>query len=176
MSERMKWLLLGLATCLFGLMVLANTYIATIAIATMTGLMLLAAGVFQAVGALTGAASVASRLLAGLMGLILGFLGISFLFNPLGGAVSLTTLAMVLLAAGGAVRILFAWRLRTSAIFWPLILSGAFSVLLAGYIWANFAAATMSLLGTLLGVELLLNGLGLLLFAITLRDNKNRPA
>ncbi len=176
MSDRMKWLLLGLVTCLFGFMVLANTVIATMAITTLAGGLLLVSGGFQALGALSGETSTASRFLAGLMGLLLGFLGLSFLFNPLGGAVSLTTLAMILLAAGGVVRILFAWRLRQSAFFWPLILTGALSVLLAAYIWVNFAAATLTLLGTLLGVELLLNGIGLTLFALTLQGKNNKPA
>lgn len=89
---------------------------------------------------------------------------------------SLTTLAMILLAAGGAVRIVFAWRLRDTPFFWALILSGALSVLLAGYIWTNFAAATLTLLGTLLGIELLLNGIGLVLFGYTLKGQKNTPA
>lgn len=176
MSEWMKWLLLGLVTCLFGLMVLANTVIATMAITTLTGGLLLVSGGFQIFGALGGDASAGSRVLAGLMGLLIGFLGLSFLTNPLGGAVSLTTLAMILLAAGGAVRIVFAWRLRDTPFFWALILSGALSVLLAGYIWTNFAAATLTLLGTLLGIELLLNGIGLVLFGYTLKGQKNTPA
>ena len=176
MSEWMKWLLLGLVTCFFGMMVLANTVIATIAIASMTGVLLLVSGGFQIVGALGGEASAGSRILAGLMGLLIGFLGLSFLTNPLGGAISLTMLAMLLLAAGGIVRIIFAWRLRETAFFWALILSGALSVLLAGYIWVNFAAATMALLGTLLGVELVLNGIGLVLFAYTLKGRKTKPA
>lgn len=176
MSEWMKWLLLGLVTCFFGMMVLANTVIATIAIASMTGVLLLVSGGFQIVGALGGEASFGSRILAGLMGLLIGFLGLSFLINPLGGAIPLTMLAMLLLAAGGIVRIIFAWRLRDTPFFWALILSGALSVLLAGYIWVNFAAATMALLGTLLGIELVLNGIGLVLFAYTLKGRRNKPA
>ncbi len=176
MSEWMKWQLLGLVTCFFGMMVLANTVIATMAITTMTGGLLLISGGFQIVGALGGAASVGSRILAGIMGLLIGFLGFSFLTNPLGGAISLTTLAMILLAAGGIVRIVFAWRLRETSFFWALILSGALSVLLAGYIWVNFAAATLALLGTLLGIELVLNGIGLVLFAYTLKGRTDTPA
>lgn len=81
MSEWMKWLLLGLVTCLFGLMVLANTVIATMAITTLTGGLLLVSGGFQIFGALGGDASAGSRVLAGLMGLLIGFLGLSFLTN-----------------------------------------------------------------------------------------------
>jgi len=53
--------------------------------------------------------------------------------------------------------------------FWPMLLSGALSVLLAGYILANFFDIAPQLLGILLGVELLFNGAGLVALALFLR-------
>ncbi len=54
-----------------------------------------------------------------------------------------------------------------------MLISGAFSVILAGYIVANFFEIAPSLLGLLLGIELLLNGMGLIILALFLRTNKN---
>ena len=54
--------------------------------------------------------------------------------------------------------------------FWPMLISGAASVLLAGYILANFFEVAPQLLGILLGVELLFNGAGLIALAIFLRS------
>ena len=53
-----------------------------------------------------------------------------------------------------------------------MLLSGAVSVLLAGYIFANFAAMALSLLGILLGIELLINGTSLIALAFFLRTAK----
>lgn len=169
MSNWMKWLLLGFLSVAFGLLVLGNTVIATLAVATLTGAVLLISGVFQAAGGVTSAAATGSRIFGILVGLLMGFLGVNFLFNPLEGAVSLTMLVMLLLVASGGLRIVFSWRMRETPFFWPMLFSGTLSVLLAAYIFANFAAASMTLLGILLGIELLLNGSGLILFAFVLR-------
>lgn len=169
MSDWMKWLLLGLLSVFFGILVLGNAAIATMAITTLTGAMLLAAGGFQIAGGVSTAGSTGSRILGILIGLLMGFLGVNFLFNPLEGAISLTLLVMLLLAASGTLRTLFSWRMRETAFFWPMLLSGALSLLLAGYIFANFAAATLTLLGVMLGIELLLNGTGLMIFAFAMR-------
>jgi uncharacterized membrane protein HdeD (DUF308 family) len=170
MSEAHKWLLLGLVSVLFGILVLGNTVIATLAVTTLTGAALLIAGVLQIIGGLSGDRQTGSRIFAVLMGILMSFLGVNFLFNPLAGAISLTMLIMILLATSGILRIVFAWRVREAPLFFPLLLSGALSVLLAGYIWVNFAAATLSLLGILMGIELVLNGAGLILWSLILRS------
>jgi len=53
-----------------------------------------------------------------------------------------------------------------------MILSGAISLLLAGYIWTNFAVATLTLLGVMLGIELLMNGFSLLVIGFSGRGQK----
>jgi len=62
--------------------------------------------------------------------------------------------------------------MRDTPLFWPMLLSGAISVLLAGYIFANFFEIAPQLLGILLGIELLLNGAGLVALALFLRTAK----
>lgn len=163
-----KWLLLGLVSVGFGVIALGNTVAASMAVTTVTGLLLLITGGVQIAAGVTGD-TLGHRIFAIALGLLMTFLGLSFLFNPLEGAISLAAVVMILLAASGSVRIVFAWWMRSTTFFWPMLISGALSVLLAAFIWANFATASVRILGILLGVELLFNGAGLIVVALFLR-------
>jgi uncharacterized membrane protein HdeD (DUF308 family) len=66
-----------------------------------------------------------------------------------------------------------AFKMKQTPLFWPMLLSGAVSVLLAGYIIAHFFEIAPALLGILLGIELLFNGTGLIAFALFLRMAKD---
>jgi uncharacterized membrane protein HdeD (DUF308 family) len=101
------------------------------------------------------------------------FLGLSLTLHPLDGMISLATLVTILFAASGITRLISAFQMQKTSFFWPMLISGAFSVILAGYIVANFFEIAPSLLGLLLGIELLLNGMGLIILALFLRTNKN---
>ncbi|AVO37834.1 HdeD family acid-resistance protein [Pukyongiella litopenaei] len=168
MKEWQKWLLLGVASLIFGIIALGNSVLFSLAVATVTGAMFLISGGLQAYAGFT-AEGIGSKLFGILLGILMIFLGISFMFHPLQGAISLAMLVLILLAAGGIVRVVLAWRMRETPFFWPMLISGALSILLAGYIWANFATAAPQLLGVLLGIELLFNGSGLIVLAFFLR-------
>jgi uncharacterized membrane protein HdeD (DUF308 family) len=169
MKPWVKWLILGVLSVLFGIFCLGNAVAASMAVTTVTGALLLVAGVFQ-IAAGFGDSGFGSKAMSFLLGALLAVLGISFLFNPLQGMISLALLVTILLAANGIVRIAFAFRMRTTRFFWPMLISGALSVLLAMFILANFATASVTLLGILLGVELLFNGAGLIALAFFLRS------
>ena len=111
-----------------------------------------------------------SRLLGLGLGVLMLLLGISLMFRPLEGILSLATLATILIGLNGVLRLLTAFRMKETPMFWPMLISGAASVLLAGYILANFFEVAPQLLGILLGVELLLNGGGLIALAVFLRS------
>lgn len=169
MRDWVKWLLVGLLFMAFGVFALANTVAASLAVTTITGVLFLIAGAAQIVAGLSGTA-LGGRFLAILMGVLMAFLGVSFLSNPLEGAISLAMLVLILLAAGGILRLSFAWMMRETGFFWPMLLSGAVTLLLAAYIGANFAVVSVPLLGILLGIELLINGAGLTAMALFMRS------
>ena len=168
MKEWVKWLALGILSVVFGIIVLGNTVVASMAVTTITGVMLLASGGFQIVGGLS-AEGIGSKVFSLILGALMAFLGFSFLFNPMEGMISLAMLVLLLLAASGLVRIVFSMRMRGTQFFLPMLVSGVLSLLLAGYIWINFATASVALLGIMLGVELLFNGSGLILLAFFIR-------
>lgn len=173
MKEWLKWLILGVLSVVFGIIVLGNTVAASLAVTTVTGLLFLISGGFQVAAGVTTQGT-GHKIFGIALGVLMVILGLSFITNPLEGTISLALLILILLAAGGVVRIIFAWRMKTTPFFWPMLLSGALSVLLAGYILANFSVAGPQLLGILLGIELIFNGVGLVVVAFFIRTFSGR--
>ncbi|MBT6268399.1 MAG: hypothetical protein HOI86_12065 [Tateyamaria sp.] len=167
-----KWLVLGVLSLAFGIFVLANPVAASIAVTTLAGIMFVLAGAFQVFGGF-GEDGIFAKILGIALGILMLFLGLSLTLHPLEGMISLATLVTILFAASGITRLISAFQMQKTSFFWPMLISGAFSVILAGYIVANFFEIAPSLLGLLLGIELLLNGMGLIILALFLRTNKN---
>lgn len=173
MKEWVKWVLLGVLSVAFGIFVLANSVAASIAVATLTGILFLISGGFQIYGGWT-ADTTGNKLFSIALGALMVLVGASFLFNPLSGVISLALLVVIMLAVSGVVRIVFSWRMKETPFYWPMLISGALSVLLAAYILANFATASTQLLGILLGVELIFNGAGLIVLGFFIRNIRDR--
>lgn len=175
MKDWVKFLALGILSIAFGVFVLGAPVVASFAVTTVTGVLLLVIGGLQVVGGFSGEGFF-QKAFAILMGVVMVILGWSFLANPLEGTISLALMVMILLGVSGIVRLIFSWRMRQTQFFWPMLISGAASVLLAAYIWMNFAAASVALLGIMLGVELLFNGFGLILLALFVRKLPPQPS
>ena len=166
-----KWLILGLLSIAFGVFVLSNPVAASIAVTTLAGVLFLLSGGFQ-IFAGFGEESMGSKFLGIGLGLLMVLLGLSLMWHPLEGVISLTMLVAILFAASGVARLITSFQMRDTPFFWAMLLSGGVSVLLAGYIFANFASVAPSLLGLLLGIELVFNGAGLVVLAFFLRTAK----
>jgi uncharacterized membrane protein HdeD (DUF308 family) len=173
-----RWLVTGALSILFGIFVLANPVAASFAVTVVAGTLFIVTGAAQIwIG--SSAEERWSKIIGFALGGLLLLLGLSLIVNPLQGIVSLATLATVLIAANGVLRLFAAWAMRQTLLFWPMLITGALSVLLAGYIVVNFFEIAPQLLGILLGIELLFNGAGLIAFALFLRrfgqvlDNRN---
>ena len=166
-----RWLLIGILSILFGIFVLANPVAASFAVTVVAGTLFIVAGGVQ-IWAGFGADETSSKMMGIGLGALMLFLGISFVFQPLQGIISLATLTTIFIGMNGVLRIMTAWQMRQTPLFWPMLISGAVSILLAGYILANFAQIAPQLLGILLGIELLFNGTGLIVLAVFLRTAK----
>lgn len=171
MKTWVKWLVVGILSVVFGFFVLANPIAASIAVTTLAGVMFAISGGIQIFAGFGEEGTMAKFLGAGL-GLLMLLLGFSLMFRPLEGVISLATLVTILFAASGITRLITSFQMRDTPFFWPMLISGAISVLLAGYIVANFFEIAPSLLGILLGIELLFNGIGLIVLAFFLRTAK----
>ena len=169
MSDWFKWVLLGVLSIIFGVLALNHAVIFSLAITTVVGALFLISGIIQAVAGFWDE-GLGSKAISILLGIVMALLGYSFLANPLSGTISLALLVTIFIAAGGILRLMFAFRMKGSPVFWGMILSGVLSLGLAVFILFN-PQATVALLGILLGVELLFNGAGLVALGLWKRTH-----
>jgi uncharacterized membrane protein HdeD (DUF308 family) len=94
-------------------------------------------------------------------GALLLVLGIVILRNPEASAVTLTLLAGTLFLMGGVLRIIAAFQIDQNR--WIMVFSGLVSLFLGGMVVFNLFEATFVLLGVLIGVQALVDGITLLI-------------
>ena len=94
-------------------------------------------------------------------GAILAVIGLFILRNPVVGAVALTLGAGVTFFVSGLTRMAWAFNAEKGRLLF--IISGLISLGLGFYVLFNLGSATLVLLGTLLGIQTVLEGLSLIL-------------
>lgn len=155
------WLVAGILAVIGGVLAVLNPLAASITVEQLTGWLFLFVGVLIVVAVLRGGAG-GQRLIAGLFGLLIGLLGVDLLLRPLEGLVTLTVTVAVLFLASGLIKLALAWAGRETRIFWWMLVSGALSVLLAIFVFANLPEASESLLGLMLAFDLISTGVSMI--------------
>jgi len=89
--------------------------------------------------------------------------------NPLQGVLHLTIVVAVLMLFIGALRIVFAFRMPSAGLNAALILSGGISVGLGAMTLTSFPFSAAVVLGDLLAVELISNGISLITLGLAAR-------
>lgn len=97
--------------------------------------------------------------------------GVWLIANPLPGTLSLAAVLGVLFLIMGALRIFIGLQMTSSQMKGMLILSGAASVLLGVIVFSDFQNAASALLGLLLGIQLLIDGIGLIALGFASRNS-----
>lgn len=151
-----------------GFLALANPFAASLAVTTLVGIFFLIGGVGQ-LWAAWSTPDDDHRTWHGILGLLALVLGVMLVANPVAGTLSLTLLVGLLFLLSGAGRLVVALRLRGSRYYWLMLVSGALSVLIGILVLANIAAAATTLLGLLLGLQLILEGAVLLVLGFVAR-------
>ncbi|MBP8930641.1 MAG: DUF308 domain-containing protein [Paracoccus sp.] len=159
------WMIAGVISLFGGFFALANPLAATLTAELLAGWMFVAVGVMTMVSAF-GDQGWGGRILSILIGLIILILGIDLIANPLAGVVSLTLVVAIGLIVMGVLRILLAFRSDFAQLRWVLILSGAISLLLGAMIMSNFPQSAALVLGVYLAVELISNGVSLIVLSL----------
>ena len=163
------WMIAGVISLFGGFFALANPLAATLTAELLAGWMFVAVGVMTMVSAF-GDQGWGGRILSILIGLIILILGIDLIANPLAGVVSLTLVVAIGLIVMGVLRILLAFRSDFAQLRWVLILSGAISLLLGAMIMSNFPQSAALVLGVYLAVELISNGVSLIVLSLALKS------
>ncbi len=154
--RRTGWdVVLGILLLLAGLFVVGNAVTATLLSVLLLGWFAIGAGVATLVGAFVrrGAGIAWSAALGGAALIVLGVIVVR---DPLAGAAGLTLLAAALFLAVGLARLAAAIQVPEARVV--LIVSGLLSVALGLVVLFNLTIAVPSLLGLLLGVQILIEG------------------
>lgn len=158
---RVFWIVLGGLSIVAGGLALANPLAATLTAERLAGWSFLFIGLLQVI-AVFQQKSWRGRIWAILAGLAFAILGFMLLTRPLAGILSLTLIVAILFLVTGAVKVAMAFALDRGNGFWLILLSGALSVVLALMILANFPASAATILGILLAIELISNGVSMI--------------
>ncbi|MGY1673682.1 HdeD family acid-resistance protein [Geodermatophilus sp. SYSU D00710] len=150
---------IGVLLVIAGVILLGNVVLATVVSVVLIGWTALISGVVLVVGALFKIREGGSWAVA-LGGVVLAVLGLFILRNTTVGALTLTLLAGSMFLATGLARV-FGGVLVPEARA-VLVVSGIISVVLGLWILFNLTTATLTLLGTLLALQTLLEGVTLL--------------
>jgi uncharacterized membrane protein HdeD (DUF308 family) len=98
--------------------------------------------------------------------------GVLFLRNPAESLLTLTLLVVVFFMVEGISKVIFSLTIRPFPNWGWVLLSGFISILLAVVLWANIPLTAIWLLGTLLGISLISEGLALGYLAWEVRRNR----
>ncbi|MFS8035581.1 HdeD family acid-resistance protein [Xanthobacter sp. AM11] len=171
---RANWgwfVVLGIAFIMLGFVALAHVLASTLVTALYVGALILVGGVVQVIHAfrVQGWGRFFYWMLAGLLYVVAGGL---IMYNPLLGAGVLTLMIGVALAVEGIFRIVAGVGTRPGKGWGWIVVSGLVTLLLGFIIIARWPVNSVYILGLFLGVDLIVNGVGTLLFGLTLRDTK----
>ncbi|NHF72995.1 HdeD family acid-resistance protein [Paracoccus xiamenensis] len=166
---KILWIIIGIISIIAGILALANPIAATLAAEQIAGWGFLIVGVLEIFLAFR-AEGWGARIWAILAAIAFVLLGIALLGNPLEGIVTLTVLAGILFMSTGIFRVIMAFQLRGTGAFWLVLLSGLLAIVLAVMIFANFPASVVTLLGVLLAIELISNGVSMIALASVVPD------
>ena len=162
--NRTLWMVVGVISILGGIFAFFNPLSASFAAEQLAGFIFLLVGILQFV-ALFRAHSTIGKVLAAIGGVLGILIGIELIQNPLQGILTLTMVIAILFMATGVVRMIVAFGLRRTVAFVPILISGIISIALAIMIFTSYPQSATYILGVLLAVELISNGISLIMYS-----------
>jgi uncharacterized membrane protein HdeD (DUF308 family) len=158
---------LGLLLIALGVIACIDATAATLASTVMIGVILLIAGVGQVTQTFlhpewTGG----SKWFAALAGLLYIVAGVLVIEEPVTGSVFITAFLAGCLIASGILRVIWVSSHRVVGSWWGLLLSAIITLLVGILIYVTLPWSGLWLLGTLIGVELIVSGIATVSFGI----------
>ncbi len=177
-TQRGGWtwlLILGIVYVILGLAAMAHPYAVTLAIDLVLGFILLFGGVVAVVSSFFSG-SLKKFIFIFISGLLYLIVGGLLLKNPFAGVLTLTIILAAFLVVEGFFKIVNAFQLRPQANWFWLLISGVASLILGVMIWGEFPASGRFVLGLLLGVYMLINGVSMIMVSLAFRDMSQQAA
>jgi len=160
--------ILGIVSVLGGVFALGHPLIVTLAGVIFIGAALLVSGVAQIVQAFMTKAW--SGFLFSILGGLLSIVGgVLIMQEPVAGSVIITMFLLAVLVVSGVLRIMLAFRHRHLAMWWLMALGGLVSVVVGIMLYQALPWSGLWVLGTLIAVEMIVQGVGWIGFGLGLR-------
>ena len=164
------YLLQGILMVVAGVLAVVYPLIASVAIVYLLAWILIISGVLQGIG-LIGARQVPHfwlQLISVVLAIVVGLL---LLRQPEAGLVVFSVLLIVYFMVEGMAKVIFALTIKPFPNWGWILGAGIVSMLLAIYLWANLSVVSEILLGILLGIQLLCEGVALTYLAWRVRES-----
>ncbi len=159
----------GIAFLVLGTIALAYTVFTTLASVFVFGVALFIGGIFQTVHAFkTSASKWSGFLLDLLVGVLYVVTGLLMAVHPLAGAQSLTLLLAAFFLVMGLFRTMGAVILQPPSWGW-LLVSGIVTLLLGIFVWIQWPESALWVIGTLVAIDMIFNGVWLVMLALNVR-------
>lgn len=169
LRDRWGWIFgIGLALSLCGLIALGNTVVATFAVVTFAGAMMIVSGAIEIVHGFN-MKTWGRFFLWIVIGLLYVAAGLITLTAAPQAAILLTLLVGAAFVASGIVRIVLAFQMREGTPWIWAALSGLVTALLGVMILAQWPFSGLYVLGLFLGVDLLFAGASWMMIGLALR-------
>jgi uncharacterized membrane protein HdeD (DUF308 family) len=164
------YLIQGVLMLLAGIVALIYPFVSTVALVVVLGWLLILSGIVQGIS-LIGAQNVPNFWLQ-LVSVVLSIIvGVLFLRRPGEAVVTLTLLLIVFFMVEGFAKLLFSLTIRPLPNWGWVFASGIIGILLSIYLLANLTTTAVWLLGVLLGIQLIFEGVALSSLAWQVRQN-----
>lgn len=168
------WLIaLGILEIVAGTWAIFQPVVAGLAIVLLVAIVLIVSGGARLIEAFM-ADSFGNGVLAFLWGAIVLATGVYLLAMPVIGLKTLTLVAAIGIGADGIMRIILSLKMRPHAGWGWMLAGGIISVILAIMIFAQFPYSAAWLVGTLVGISVLFNGITMVSIAMAARKLATR--
>jgi uncharacterized membrane protein HdeD (DUF308 family) len=164
------YLLQGVLMVVAGILALVYPLVASVAMVFLLGWILIISGVLQGIG-LIGARDVPHYWLSLISAVLAIVIGLLLLRQPDSGLLLMTVLLIVYFMVEGISKVIFALTIRPFPNWGWVLASGIVGIVLAVYLWANMPVSSEWVLGVLLGILLISEGVALAYLAWKVRDS-----
>jgi uncharacterized membrane protein HdeD (DUF308 family) len=164
------YLLQGVLMIVAGILALVYPLVASVAMVFLLGWILIISGVLQGIG-LIGARDVPHYWLSLISAVLAIVIGLLLLRQPDSGLLVMTVLLIVYFMVEGISKVIFALTIRPFPNWGWVLASGIVGIVLAVYLWANMPVSSEWVLGVLLGILLVSEGVALAYLAWKVRDS-----
>ncbi len=158
-----KWLsAIAVFMIVLGIIAIAFPLFATIASTLVFGWVFIVAGIAQIIYAFQskGIGKFVWKLILGALYLLAGII---VMVNPLEGVLAFTLVLGITIFVQGMIQVILAFQMRRISSNWGWILaSGIVGIICGIFVWSSFPFSAAWLIGTLIGVNLLFDGIWML--------------